>query len=323
MLDGMEIHRVGGRYTFSLHAPRYFRHHLLASLPDVVVEDLNKIPLFTPWWSRVPVVPLVHHLFGATAFREAALPVAATTWLMERPLPIAFRGLPVVAVSHSTRDDLIRRGLRADDIQVVPNGVDICRYAPAPHTPRFDEPTILYLGRLKRYKSIDLILRAVAQLRDQGRHLRFLVGGKGDDRARLEALVTTLQIDDRVEFLGYVSDERKLDLFRRAWIHVITSPKEGWGITNLEAAACGTPSVASDSPGLRESVIDLQTGLLVPHGDIDALVAALTRLLDDPELRARLGAAGVEFARGFSWEVATSRIEAILKRRVAADSGRP
>lgn len=319
-LDGIEVFRVGGRYTFSLHARRAFRELLEPRAPDVIVEDLNKVPLFTPRWSDRPVVGLVHHLFGRTAFREASPPVAAATWLLERPIPRVFRHVPLIAVSESTRDDLVRRGLSPDQIEVIPNGVDTRLYRPDPTLERFEQPTLLYLGRLKRYKGVDLGIRAVRRLRDRGLPVRFLIGGKGDDRERLEALVAKEGVSDRVEFLGFVSDERKVELFRRAWGHLLTSPKEGWGITVIEAAACGTPSVASDSPGLRESVRDGETGLLVPHGDLGALTDTLARFIEDAAFRTRLGERAADFATGFSWESAATRTEARLRAAVRSET---
>ena len=110
-LDGIGVHRTGARYTFSLAAPRYFRRALGDTPFDVVVEDLNKVPLFTRYWTSAPVVALVHHLFGTTAFQEASFPLAAATWLLERPIPFVFRTAPMIAVSASTREDLGRRGL--------------------------------------------------------------------------------------------------------------------------------------------------------------------------------------------------------------------
>lgn len=317
-LDGLEVHRAGRRYTFSLHAPRYFRRHLAGRGFDVVVEDLNKVPLFTPWWSDLPVVLLVHHLFGATAFREANPLLAAATWLLERPVPRVFEGVPTIAVSDSTRKDLVRRGMDPERIEVVPNGVDVDRYTPLPAGgERFPEPSLLFLGRLKRYKRIDLVLQAVARLADRGMEVTLRIAGAGDHAASLRSLADRLDLGPRVRFEGFVTESRKLELLRRSWLHVLTSPKEGWGISNLEAAACGTPTVASDSPGLRESVRDGETGRLVPHGDVDALTDTLEALLLDEDTRERMAVEARRFAERFSWDAAADRVLAHLRSAAA------
>jgi glycosyltransferase involved in cell wall biosynthesis len=312
-IDGMDVHRVGGRHTFGLTAPGYYRRRLARRHFDVVIEDLNKVPVFAPAWAGVPVVLLVHHLFGRTAFEEASVPVAGMTWLMERPLPAIYRSLHVQAVSESTADDLVSRGFRRDRITVIENGVDLEFYSPDPELDRFDEPTILYLGRLKKYKRVDLVLRAVARLRDRGVTARLVVAGQGDQRGELENLAAGLKLGDIVEFAGFVSEERKRELFRRSWVHVLASPKEGWGISNVEAAACGTATVASDSPGLRDSVRDRETGFLVPHGNVDALADRLRTILQDPALRDSLGSAARTFAERYSWERSADRTEAHLE----------
>jgi glycosyltransferase involved in cell wall biosynthesis len=285
----------------------------------VIVEDLNKVPLFTPRWGDAPVVALVHHLFGWTAFREASLPVAAMTVFLERLIPKVYRGLPAVAVSESTRDDLVRRGLGREDIEVIPNGIDLDVYGPG-EAERTPAPTLLYMGRLKRYKGVDLCIRAVRELRDGGVDVTFRIAGKGDDEGRLRALVDRLGVSDRVEFLGFVSDQRKLDLLQTSWVHLLTSPKEGWGIANIEAAACGTPTIASDAPGLRESVRDGETGYLVPHGDVSALAGKIRTLVENVELRERLGEGAIRFASGYSWDRSAARWEALLEPLVLAPS---
>src|SRR5690606_34506660 len=107
--------------------------------------------------------------------------------------------------------------------------------------------------------------------------------------------------EERVRFLGFVSEEQKRALFRSAWVHVLTSPKEGWGISALEAAACGTATVASDAPGLRDAVVHERTGWLVPHGDVEALADRLAALFASPAERDRMGTEARRFAEGFSW----------------------
>ncbi len=313
------MHRVGGRYTYVTRAPAYVRAELQELAFDLLVEDLNKVPLFSPVWSRWPVVLLVHHLFGGTAFHEAALPLALPTWLLERPIPLVYRGVRVVAVSESTKRDLARRGLPADRIRVIENGVDVNRFVPPSEGKRFPEPTLLYLGRLKRYKRVDLILEAVAELRRLGEEVRLLVAGEGDQREWLQRRARKLGLgEEDARFLGFVPEAEKVELLQRAWVHTLTSVKEGWGVSILEAAACGTPSVVSDSPGLRDAVLHERTGFLVPHGDVRALSDRLKHLLDDARLRAGMGGAAREFAEAHTWERSAERLSRALGAAVAS-----
>ena len=318
-LDGMDIHRVGSRYTLSLAAPVYFRRHLRKERYDVVVEDVNKVPFFSPLWGvGAPVALLVDHLFGATAFREASFPVAAATWLLERPMGRVFRSVPTVAVSESTAEDLVRRGIPRSGIEIISNGVDLEILSPLAPEERFPGPILLFLGRLKRYKRVDLLLQAVATLVMRGTPCRLLVAGRGDDQPRLTALRESLGIAEHVEFLGFVSEAEKLVLLRRSWIHLLTSVKEGWGISNGEAAACGTPTIASDVPGLRDSVVDGRTGYLVPHGDVEVLSQRIEELLEDEQERFRLGEGARDFAEGFTWDLSARAMEQFLQGRVVS-----
>ncbi|MFL5580439.1 MAG: glycosyltransferase family 4 protein [Gemmatimonadaceae bacterium] len=309
-LDGIEVHRVGTRHTFPFLAAGYWRRALRPLRHEALVEDINKVPLYTPRWRGAPpVVALVPHLFGGTVFQEAPLPLAAVVWLAERPLAHVYRRSLFHAISESTADDLAARGVARERIKVIYPGIESDRYTPAQGT-RAAAPTFAYLGRLKRYKGVDLVVRAFARLAHPDAVLE--IAGTGDYRAELEALARSLDLGERVKFLGFIDEAEKLSLLRRAWALAFASPKEGWGITNLEAAACGTPVVASDSPGLRESVRDGQTGFLVAHGDVDALAARMSRLAESPALVEALGAAGRRFAEGFTWERAASETAAQL-----------
>jgi len=121
-----------------------------------------------------------------------------------------------------------------------------------------------------------------------------------------------------VRFLGRISESEKLALLRRSWALVFASPKEGWGITNLEAAACATPVVASNSPGIRESVRDGRTGFLVPHGNVAAMAGSMRRIAESRALVDALGAEARRFAESFTWEAAADQTEAHLQRVIAS-----
>lgn len=318
-LDGIDVHRIGTRHTFPFLARRYWHHELMRRGFDVMVEDINKVPLYTPTWRTPPLIVLVPHLFGGTAFQELSVPLATAVWLAERPLPWMYRGLAFEAISESTRDDLAARGVSKDRIRVIFPGIDTTTYTPEP-TVRSVRPLFAYLGRLKKYKGVDLVIRAFAQCGVPDATLE--VAGAGEFRPELETLVGTLGIADRVQFLGRIDETAKIALLRRAWATLFASPKEGWGITNLEAAASGTPVIASDSPGIRESVRHGETGLLVPHGDVAAMADSMRYLSGERALVEHLGIAARHFALGFTWARAADETESHLREVVGTGGGR-
>jgi glycosyltransferase involved in cell wall biosynthesis len=313
-LEGIEVHRIGSRTTYPFFVRRYFEQNLRSNNYDVVIEDLNKVPLYTPMWGVPKLVALVHHLFGATVFREAPAPLAAAVWLSERPLGALYRKVPFQAVSVSTADDLVSRGIPRHAIRVIYNGVDSTRLTPDP-AERSDKPLFVYLGRLKKYKRVDLVIRAFAELNVP--HARLEIAGTGDYRVQLEGLVNSLGLTDRVQFLGFVPEDEKVHLLRRAWASALASPKEGWGISNLEAAACATPVIAANSPGIRESVVDGETGFLVPPDDPAAMAAAMRGIVESRDLVSVLGAAGRRFAQNFTWDRAANDTLSHLEEVVA------
>jgi glycosyltransferase involved in cell wall biosynthesis len=316
-LDGIDVYRVGTRHTFPFLAHRFYKQ-TLEGWSDVLVEDVNKVPLYTPRWGERAVVALVPHLFGSTAFQELAAPLAAAVWAAERPLGVVYRRTPFQAISESTADDLAARGIPRAAVEVIYPGIDTVAYTPNA-AERSPTPVFSYLGRLKRYKGVHLCIEAFAAMDRADAVLE--IAGAGDYRPKLEALARSLDLGERVRFLGRISEAEKLALLRRSWALVFASPKEGWGITNLEAAACATPVVASNSPGIRESVRDGETGYLVRHGDVKAMGAAMRRLVDTPELVPQLGVAARRFAEGFTWENAADQTERHL-RHVIEQRGR-
>jgi glycosyltransferase involved in cell wall biosynthesis len=318
-LDGMRVRRVGTRWTFALRARPAVRAALKgAETYDVVVEDINKLPLYLPSLTTLPFCAIVPHLFGTTAFVEASLPVAAMVWAAERLIPSRYARAAFQVISNSTRDDLVARGIPAERIEVIYPGIDATWYCPDPATPRAARPTFLYVGRLKRYKGVDIALRALVLARARGADAALEIAGSGDDRPRLEAQVRRLRLEGAVRFLGFVSEEEKRRLLRSAWAVVLPSPKEGWGISNVEAAACGTPALASDSPGLRETVRHGETGFLVPHGDAGLLAHRMALLAREPALVERLGAAARALALPLTWDLAAARTAAHLERVIAS-----
>jgi glycosyltransferase involved in cell wall biosynthesis len=311
MQDGLRVRRFGNRVTYYLMLP--FAVRQAARTPGtVIIEHLNKLPFCTPLYSRVPVLPLAHHLFGRTAFHQVSVPVACMVYVAEKVIPLVYRDCTFVAVSPSTRDDLVARGVAQERIRVIPNGLD--------HTHYHDRgrvldarPTLLVLGRVEFYKRIDLVLQAVQRLVAQIPDVQLLVVGDGRARAALERRAVELRIREHVTFTGFVTEAEKVAHIRRAHVVVTTSEKEGWGLTVLEANACGLPAIASDVPGLRDAVRDGDTGVLVPHGDVARLTDALGRLLHDRTYQQRLSAGARRWAAEFSWENSAAEIADVIE----------
>ncbi len=316
-VQGVSVERHGGRHSFAVLGRGAVKAALGRDAWDLVLEDINKLPLYLANLTRLPFCAVVPHLFGTTAFQEAPWPLAAIVALAERPVPRVYRRAGFHAISESTRDDLVARGVPAERIRVIHPGIDCHAYTPASGLDRALPPTFLYVGRLKRYKGVEVAIRALEVARRQRPDLSLDIAGSGDDAARLARLAGELGQASAVRFHGFVTEARKGQLFRSASANLFPSPKEGWGLTVIEAAACGTPSLASDSPGLRDSVRHGITGYLVPHGDSAALAARMLDLAGHPDLVAGLGRAARAHACAWSWDDAAAATEAHLVELIA------
>ncbi len=300
VIDGVRVIRRGGKFTFNWHVPLAIREIAQEEF-DVVIDDINKIPFYTPLYVRKPLLAISHHLFGRTIFLETVFPLALYVYLSELMIPLVYRNTRIVAVSKSTKEDLVSKGIPPMNISVIHNAVDHSRYTPdfSKKSPR---PLVAYLGRIKRYKRIDVLLRAFKKVASELNDARLAIAGSGDYLEDLKRLASKLGISECVDFLGFVSEDAKIDLLRKAHVVVNPSSKEGWGVTVIEANACGTPVIATDVPGLRDAVVQGRTGLLVPYGDVDALSNAVIKILRDNGLRSRLSEEALLWAKRFSWD---------------------
>ncbi len=302
VIDGVRIRRRGDWRVANLILPWVVRRRLRQERWDLLVEDINKIPFYTPLYAgEVPVLAVVPHLFGRTIYREANPLVATYVWSGEWPLARVYRDAWFEVISPSTADDLVARGLPRERIRTIYCGLDHARFALADPPPRAEQPLVVCWSRLRRYKSTDVAIRAFAEIRAELPTARMLVMGRGPDEARLRRLTAGLGLQEHVAFTGHLPWEDLVRTLHRAHVFLNPSPKEGWGLTVVEANQCGVPVVASDRPGLRDSVRHDQTGLLVPYGDAHAMAQSALRLLHDPDLWACFSEAARTWAGGFSW----------------------
>jgi glycosyltransferase involved in cell wall biosynthesis len=314
MLDGIRVVRRGGRMLFNYLVPLIYFRRLRHEGFDVVVDDMNKIPFFTPLYVRERICGLVHHLFGGSIFHELDPLSASYVYAMERAALALYhrRGIPFMAVSPSTRSEMLSRGFPAENLCIVPLAVDHEVFRPA-GTARCPVPTLGYVGRIKRYKSIDHLIEAMPEVRAAIPGARLMVVGEGDDRPRLERMASVLGLGGEVEFTGYVAEDEKVRRLQQMWCMVMPSSKEGWGLTVTEANACGTPAIASDVPGLRDAVQEGVTGLLFPYGDRKALARCSISMLGNTGAREEMGERARAYAAHFTWEEAAARTLRILQ----------
>ncbi|HWP82261.1 MAG TPA: glycosyltransferase family 4 protein [Bacteroidota bacterium] len=310
-IDGITIIRRGHRNTFHLTVPSFYIRRLASRNFDIVVDDVNKIPFYTPLYVRRPLAGIIHHLFGKAIMKEAGNLLGSYVYLNERMALRAYRRIPIAAVSESTKKELIESGFSNEQIAVVPNAVDHGVYRPGSGD-NAGEVLIGHFGRLKKYKSVDHLLMAFRQISDRIPDAKLLIVGEGDARRGLEELSQKLGISSRVDFRGFVPEKEKVELLQQCSVVVNCSIKEGWGLTVLEANSCGVPVVASDVPGLRDSVVNGRTGLLYPYGDIDQLKNRILQVIEDKTLRNELAHHALEWARSFSWDKSADLMEKFL-----------
>jgi glycosyltransferase involved in cell wall biosynthesis len=317
VVDGVRIDRAGGRYSvyiwamLAMAAARLGLGPLRRVRPDVVVDTQNGLPFLARLIYGSRVVVLVHH-----CHREQ-WPVAGwffgrVGWFVESRLsPRLNRRSQYVTVSLPSARDLIALGVENERIAVVRNGLD---QAPSSTLtgPRASAPRVVVLSRLVPHKQIEDALDAVALLRASIPDLHLDVVGGGWWERRLVDHARRLGIGDAVTFHGHVGDKAKHAVLQRAWVHVLPSRKEGWGLAVIEAAQHAVPTVGyRSSGGLADSIIDGVTGMLVDdHAD---LVDRLQQLLTDPVLRDELGAKAQARSAEFSWRTSADAMHSVLE----------
>ncbi len=320
--DGLlTVYRRGGRkgvfpYTIArLALARQVRD------ADVALEIINGITYLTPLWLRIPRVQYVHHVHREQYVEEMGNFGRVAAFLAETaPLRWLYRGGRFVTVSEATVRQLVELGIPRESIEVNYHGPEPDEYRPGE---RAEEPTLIYLGRLKRYKRIEVLLDVL----EANPGVVLDIVGEGEHRPVLEREIAARGLSDRVRLYGFVDHDVKVELLQRAWALVTASAAEGWGLTTLEAAACATPTVALGVGGLAEAVEDERTGLLAQ--DTAGLAEQTRRILTDADLRERLGANALQRARDLGWEHTVARTLAVLEEQVhgvpvpAADPAAP
>lgn len=311
-VDGVHVVRRGGQATVHVRAWRWLRSR--QGDFDRVVDQINTIPFFTPFY--VPPAKrrfLIHQLAREYWWRETrgAFRLIAPIGYVLEPLYLrAYRRSRGATISSSTRADLERIGIAHERIDVVNMGLDV--HPVAAPADRAGPLTVVMLGRLTPAKFVEEGVRAFAAIRRLTPDARLSVIGTGDPRyrVRLQVLARRLGIEDAVTFHGRVPHDDREALLTAAHVHLFCSHREGWGLVVSEAGAAGTPTVAYDAPGVRDSVAEPE--LLAPIGDIEGLARRVVDLCGDAERYRAAQERAWRRASSLSYELTAHQLEESL-----------
>ena len=312
--DGYKVIRRAGRHLV-------FPRAALAELTrrtgprDVLVEIWNGMPFLSPVWNRGPRVVLLHHVHAEMWNMTLGDTLGPLGALFESKVaPPLYRGSAIATLSESSKRELVDElGFRDDRVTVVHPGIDP-RFSPGGDLS--PDPLVVAVGRIAPVKRYDVLVRAAHRARARVPGLRLHIVGDGYERPRLDAVIDELDAADWVTRRGHITDAELVDLYRRAWIVASASAREGWGMTLTEAAACGTPAVATRIAGHADAVRDGSSGLLA-DGDPRSLGDAMARVLGDRQLRDRLSAGALAWAGELTWSNTATRLMRVVADEVS------
>jgi glycosyltransferase involved in cell wall biosynthesis len=304
-IDGVDVYRAGGKFTVYRQAARFWRKSR-SQRYDVVIDEINTRPFMAPSFvdSGTKVFALIHQLAREYWFHEAPFPLSYVGYhVLERRWLERYIEVPCVTVSESTRSDLHELGFKR--VCVVPEGLSVKPVSTVPEKPA--DPTFIYLGRLTRAKRPEVALAAFEIAKRKLPSAQLWMVGDGYLRRRLER-----NAPSGVVFTGAVDEREKFRLLRTAHTILVPGTREGWGLVVLEANAMGTPAIAFDIPGLRDSVVDKKTGILLGENTPDAMADWSVRLSEDAHLRMKLSEGALAWSKRFSWDLTATHFMAFL-----------
>lgn len=265
---------------------------------DALVEIWNGMPFFSPVWARGPRVTWLHHVHGG--MWGMALPPRLAAFgnaIESRIAPPLYRRTQIVTLSESSKDELVEKlRFKEPRVHVVPPGID-AKFSPGGE--KSDVPLVVAVGRLVPVKRFHLLIDALAEVKERHPALQAVIVGEGYEREQLEVRLRETGAEGWITLPGRVDDDALVSLYRKAWLVASASAHEGWGMTITEAAACGTPAVATRIAGHSDSIDEGRSGLLVD--DPAGLAGAIESVIADEELRRRLTAGALAHAARFTW----------------------
>ena len=306
-VDGIRIVRAGGRFTVYGQAKKFYAKRFSKEGFEVIIDEINTQPFFAQKFAKngEKVVALIHQLAREFWYYETPFPVSYVGYhFLENRWLKQYLNVPTVAVSESTRTDLLDLGFQ--NVSIVPEGLN---FEPLEALPEKDSnPIVVFSGRLKRAKRPDHAVKAFRIVREKVPNAELWVFGDGPFRKTLVQIA-----GPGVRFFGALSSGERREHLKKCWVLMVPGLREGWGLNIVEANALGVASVAYNVPGLRDSVKNGETGLLVESGDINCLAEKTISLLENQGERQRLSLNALEYAKEFNWDNTANEFIAKIK----------
>ncbi len=311
IINGIKIYRKGSRYTVYLWAIIYYFTHFRGKA-NVVIDVVNGIPFFTPLFCRLPKITYVYHVHGNQFFYELPFPLSYIGFIIERFIfPLFYKNMPIIAISETTRKELVKMTFNNDNISIVYCGItDSKKLQNLPN--KSSSPTLLYLGRIKKYKRIDLLVKIFPEIIEKIPNARLVIAGWGTEASTIANLVMKSPLRRKISLMGPVSGREKKSLLAKAWVFVNPSIGEGWSMAIIEANMHGTPAISFDVQGLKESIKQRKTGLLAT--DEKDFIEKICLLLADKKLREELTKNAKIWANSFNWDRSAKESICILEK---------
>ena len=314
IIDGINIVRAGNKYSVYFMAFLYYLFKFRNKY-DIIIDAENGIPFFTPLYSSKPKVLLIHHVHKDIFFKELPFPLALIGYFLEMKLmPLIYKKVNIITVSKSSKEKILEYRLTKKPVEIVYNGLGKAWIDKKIKKSR--KPLVVYLGRFKKYKSIDILIKAFIKVNHLIPESKLLIIGKGDQEKNLKKLIKKNKMEDKIKICNALnmSEEEKINKVGKGWFAVNPSFIEGWGVTIIECNALGLPVIGSNVSGIRDSIKNGKTGLLFEYGNVDELSKKIILLIKNNKKRKELSKNALKWSKKFSWDKSAEKFLEILKR---------
>jgi len=310
IVDGVRIVRSGGRFSVYLKAKKFYAKQFRDEGFDIIIDEINTRPFFVHKFAdnKEKVFALIHQLAREYWFYETSFPISYLGYyFFEDRWLRSYVEVPTVTVSNSTKQDLASLGIKS--VFLVPEGLNFKPLTQVPNKSK--NPVIVYVGRLKRSKRPDHAIKAFKIVKQKIPNAELWILGEGPCMKDLAKIA-----GEGVEFFGGLSNIERRNLIKKSWLLVNPSIREGWGLNVIEAAALGTPCVGYDVSGLRDSVKNEVTGLLIENGNLDAFAKEIIHVLENDLLRCALSENALKYSQEFSWDKTAEQFMKIMEHLI-------